>query len=34
MIRIYVTIICIVYLIVIFSLDFPRILALRGLHDE
>ena len=33
-IRLYVATICLVYIAVIVALDFPRVLPLRGLHDE
>ena len=32
MLRVYVAILCVVYILVIFAFDYPRILALRGLH--
>jgi hypothetical protein len=32
MLRAYVAVLCAVYIVVIFSFDYPRILALRGLH--
>jgi hypothetical protein len=32
MLRVYVAVICVVYVIVIFALDYPRLLTLRGLH--